>query len=87
MSDDVLINKAATIERCLVRAHKGYATKPAGFAIDFTRQDAGIVNVQGADVVGAIDAFERADSPKRQHIQRKLAHQGCMLAVHRPGLD
>ena len=48
MADDVLINKAATIERCVARAREEYAANPAGFATDFTRQDAAILNIQRA---------------------------------------
>lgn len=33
MADDVLINKAATIERCVARAREEYAANPAGFAL------------------------------------------------------
>jgi uncharacterized protein YutE (UPF0331/DUF86 family) len=45
MADDVLINKAATIERCVARAREEYARDPATFATDFTRQDAAILNI------------------------------------------
>ena len=48
MLDDVLINKAATIERCVLRAHEEYERNPATFATDFTRQDAAILNIQRA---------------------------------------
>ena len=48
MADDVLINKAATIERCVQRAREEYARAPATFATDFTRQDAAILNIQRA---------------------------------------
>lgn len=48
MADDVLINKAATIERCVRRAREEYAADPAGFASNFTRQDAAILNIQRA---------------------------------------
>ncbi|MGY6273922.1 type VII toxin-antitoxin system HepT family RNase toxin [Methylomonas sp. MgM2] len=48
MADDVLINKAASIERCVARAREEYAANPDGFAIDFTRQDAAILNIQRA---------------------------------------
>lgn len=48
MFDDVLINKAATIERCVARAREEYARDPATFATDFTRQDAAILNIQRA---------------------------------------
>lgn len=48
MADDVLINKAATVERCVARAREEYARDPASFATDFTRQDAATLNVQRA---------------------------------------
>lgn len=48
MADDVLINKAAVIERCVARAREEYARDPATFATDFTRQDAAILNIQRA---------------------------------------
>ncbi|APX94559.1 toxin-antitoxin antitoxin component [Halomonas sp. 1513] len=48
MADDVLLNKAATIERCVARAEQEYQTAGAGFAQDFTRQDAAILNLQRA---------------------------------------
>lgn len=47
-SDDVIINKAATIERCVARAREEYARNPATFATDHTRQDAAILNIQRA---------------------------------------
>ena len=48
MVDEVLINKAATIERCVARAREEYNYAPATFADDFTRQDAAILNIQRA---------------------------------------
>lgn len=48
MDDDILVNKAATIERCVARAREEYAKDPASFATDFTRQDAAILNIQRA---------------------------------------
>ncbi len=48
MADDVLINKAATIERCVQRAREEYFADPGGFGADFTRQDAAILNIQRA---------------------------------------
>lgn len=48
MVDDVLINKAATIERCVKQAREEYERDPATFATDFTRQDAAILNIQRA---------------------------------------
>lgn len=48
MIDDVLLNKAATVERCVARAREEYAVDPATFATNHTRQDAATLNVQRA---------------------------------------
>ena len=48
MADDVLLNKAATIERCVARAREEYAADPPSFALNYTRQDAAILNIQRA---------------------------------------
>lgn len=48
MADDVLVNKAAAIERCVRRAREEWAGDAAGFAASFTRQDAAILNIQRA---------------------------------------
>ena len=48
MVDDVLANKAATIERCVARAREEYNADHAGFATNCTRQDAAVLNVQRA---------------------------------------
>ena len=48
MADDVLINKAATIERCVTRVREEYAKGPVTFPMDFTRQDSAILNIQRA---------------------------------------
>lgn len=48
MANDVLVNKAATIERCVGSAQEEYFRGPDSFATDFTRQDAAILNIQRA---------------------------------------
>ena len=48
MRDDVLFNKAATIERCVARAKEEFTAAGDSFATDFTRQDAAVLNVQRA---------------------------------------
>ena len=48
MVNDVLINKSATIERCIKRAREEYNKDPASFEKDYTRQDAAILNIQRA---------------------------------------
>jgi uncharacterized protein YutE (UPF0331/DUF86 family) len=46
--DEVLLNKAASIERCVARARQEYTAAGEGFASDFSRQDAAILNIQRA---------------------------------------
>lgn len=46
--DDVLLNKADTIERCVARVREEYDAEPENFATNFTRQDAAILNIQRA---------------------------------------
>jgi uncharacterized protein YutE (UPF0331/DUF86 family) len=48
MADDVLLKKAAIVERSVGRAREEYAAAGAGFATDFTRQDAAVMNIQRA---------------------------------------
>ena len=48
MVDDVLINKAATIERCVARAREEYYVDKESFSDNLTRQDAAILNIQRA---------------------------------------
>lgn len=48
MIDDVLLNKAATVERCVARAREEFESDPATFATNHTRQDAATLNVQRA---------------------------------------
>lgn len=48
MADDVLLNKSASIERCVARAREEYSRDPTNFANDFTRQDAAMMNIQRA---------------------------------------
>ena len=48
MLDDVLLNKSATVERCVARAREEFERDPATFETDFTRQDAATLNIQRA---------------------------------------
>ncbi|HMW73114.1 MAG TPA: DUF86 domain-containing protein [Cellvibrionaceae bacterium] len=48
MPDDLIMNKTAFIERSVARAKQEYAFNPTGFATDYTRQDAAILNIQRA---------------------------------------
>lgn len=48
MLDDVLLNKVATVERCLGRIRDEYRGHEAEFETNLTRQDAIILNLQRA---------------------------------------
>lgn len=47
MSDDVLVEKALTVQRCVIRAREQYAVS-ADFATDHDRQDIAVLNIQRA---------------------------------------
>lgn len=55
MADDVLVNKAATIERCIRRVREEHAGDDANLLANQTRQDAIVLNLQRA-CEAAIDA-------------------------------
>jgi uncharacterized protein YutE (UPF0331/DUF86 family) len=46
--DDVIFNKVASIERCISRVEEEYNVNPDEFRVNFTRQDAAILNLQRA---------------------------------------
>lgn len=46
--DDVVLNKAAVIERCIARVRDVFAGDPANLREDLTRQDSIILNIQRA---------------------------------------
>ena len=48
MRDDVLLNKASAIERCVARAKEEYNIDPRSFTTNFSRQDAANLNIQRA---------------------------------------
>ena len=68
--DDVIINKAATIERCVARAREEYAYDPTTFSTNYSRQDAAILNIlracEAALDLGYVDAatFDRVVDPR-----------------------
>ena len=92
MVDDVLINKAATIERCVCRAREEYLRDPATFASDFTRQDAAILNIQRAceaalDMGQHLIRRERLGVPQSaRDVFALLAHSGWIAAKLADGL-
>ncbi len=84
MVDDVLINKAATIERCVARAREEYEANPGGFATDYTRQDAAILNIQRAceaalDMGQHLIRRERLGVPQSARDAFTLLSQACWI--------
>lgn len=47
MKNDIIYNKAATIERCIARIHEVYENNPKSLQ-DYTKQDSIILNIQRA---------------------------------------
>lgn len=43
--NDIVINKIQSIQRCVRRAREEYQADPDGFATNYTRQDAALLNV------------------------------------------
>lgn len=85
MVDDVLINKAASIERGVARVREEYDKDPATFADDFTRQDAAILNIQRAceaalDMGQHLIRRERLGVPQSARDVFELLHRGGWLA-------
>lgn len=79
MADDVLINKAATIERCVARAREEYAADPDGFAQDYTRQDAAILNIQRA-CEAALDMWQHLIRRERLGVPQSARDVFALLA-------
>lgn len=84
MADDVLINKAATIERCVARAREEYAADPDSFARDHTRQDAAILNIQRA-CEAALDMGQHLIRRERLGVPQSARDVFALLA--RGGMD
>lgn len=57
MPDDVIVAKAAIVERCIARAQEELRVS-ANFATDYTRQDAAILNIERA-CDASIDVADR----------------------------
>lgn len=86
MHDDTLVNKTASIERCVARAKAEYARDPDTFAQDFTRQDAAILNIQRAceaalDMGQHLVRRERLGVPQSARDVFELLHAGGWLSA------
>ena len=79
MVDDVLLNKAATIERCINRVREEYAKAEANFATDYSRQDAAILNIQRA-CEAALDVGQHLIRAKRLGVPQSSRDVFMLLA-------
>ena len=79
MADDVLLNKAAAIERCVKRAREEYTLAGDSFEEDYSRQDAAILNIQRA-CEAAIDAGQYLVRRERVGIPQSSADVFALLA-------
>jgi hypothetical protein len=70
MVDDVLINKAAIIERCLKRIGDEYLGHESELDTNFTRQDAVILNLLRA-CAASIDAAMLSSSRRKPGSSRQ----------------
>lgn len=81
MADDVLLNKSATIERCLQRVEDEYAGDPRNLSEDITRQDAIVLNLQRA-CQAAIDLAMHLARDHRLGIPQDSRDAFALLAQH-----
>ena len=87
MADDILISKAASIERCVARAKEEYEASAGKFAANFTRQDAAILNIQRAcenalDMGQYVIRRDRLGAPQRSRDIFSLLHQAGIIDAH-----
>lgn len=78
MADDVLLNKAATIERCLKRIGEEYQNNPENLKKNFTKQDAILLNLERA-CEAAIDIAMRLIKKYRLGIPQESREAVQML--------
>lgn len=79
MVNDILINKAASIERCINRVREEYTNAGAGFAKDYSRQDAAILNIERA-CEAALDMGQHIIRTKQLGISQSARDVFTLLA-------
>ena len=83
MENDVLVNKAATIERCLARVKEEYIGHEKELETNFTRQDSIILNLQRA-CEAAIDAAMHVVRTRKLGVPQESREAFTML--HEAGI-
>lgn len=84
MADDVILNKAAIIERCLHRIEQEYRGRESELETNQTRQDAIILNLQRAceaaiDLAMHVVRVRRLGIPQDSREAFDLLHQAGLL--------
>ena len=77
--DEGVLGRAATIRHRVARAREEYATDPGGFAADFTRQDAAILNIQRA-CEAALDMGQHVIRSERLGVPQSARDVFALLA-------
>jgi uncharacterized protein YutE (UPF0331/DUF86 family) len=82
--DDVVLNKAATIERCLARVREEYAGDDRNVTENQTRQDAIVLNIQRAceaaiDLAMHVVRLERLGVPQESRDAFSLLHRAGII--------
>lgn len=90
MQDDVLFNKAAIIERCVMRVREEYNKDVSSFIDDYTRQDAAILNIQRAceaclDMAQHIVRRDKLGVPQSARDLFNLLESGGVIGVDLAG--
>lgn len=82
--NDVVVNKIQSIQRCVSRAREEYEADPDGFATDYTRQDAAVLNVlraceQSIDLANHVVKTRRMGIPTASGESFDLLRQGGVI--------
>jgi uncharacterized protein YutE (UPF0331/DUF86 family) len=85
MTDDVLVNKAAIIERCIARVREEYAGDERNLTENITRQDSIILNLQRAceaaiDLAMHVVRRRRLGVPQETRDAFRLLQEAGMLS-------
>lgn len=86
-NSDVLLNKVATIERCLMRINDEYRGHEAELEINYTRQDSIILNLQRAceasiDIAMHLVRVRRLGIPQESRDAFDLLSDNGIISVH-----
>ena len=81
MGDDVLLNKADTIEKCILRVQQIYDSNPENLRSDQNKQDAILLNIERA-CQAAIDMAMRVVKLKRLGLPKESRDAFDLLKNH-----